>query len=40
MKGYYNGNYYMGYLPSTGEYFRFDSDSAYEEYYLENEEKD
>lgn len=38
MKGYYNEDYYMGYLPSIGRYFRFDTDDEYAEYYRENEE--
>lgn len=38
MKGYYNEDYYMGYLPSIGGYFRFDTDDEYAEYYRENEE--
>lgn len=38
MKGYYNDDCYMGYLPSNGEYFRFDTDDEYAEYYRDFEE--
>ena len=38
MKGYYNDDCYMGYLPSVGEYLRFDTDDEYAEYYRDFEE--
>lgn len=38
MKGYWSGYDYMGYLPSDGEYHKFENEGAYKEYYRENEE--
>lgn len=29
MKGYYISNAYMGYIPSVGKYWQFESETAY-----------
>ena len=38
MKGYWICGDYMGYLPSEGEYCRFDTEEEYVSYYREFEE--
>lgn len=34
-KGYYNGFAYMGYIPSVGKYWQFESETAYRKYLKE-----
>lgn len=35
MKGYYISNAYMGYIPSVGKYWQFESENAYKNYLIE-----
>ena len=35
MKGYYTNYVYMGYIPSIGKYWQFESETAYIEYIRE-----
>lgn len=35
MKGYYNGYAYMGYIPSLGKYWQFESETEYKEFLAE-----
>lgn len=35
MKGYYISNAYMGYVPSIGKYWQFESETAYRSYLIE-----
>lgn len=35
MKGYYTSNSYMGYIPSVGKYWQFESETAYKNYLIE-----
>ena len=39
MKGYYNDDCYMGYLPSEGKYDKFETEDEYTSYYREFEEE-
>lgn len=34
-KGYWNGSSYIGFIPSLGKYWQFESETAYEEYLEE-----
>ena len=35
MKGYYINSSYMGYIPSIGKYWQFESEAAYRDYIKE-----
>ena len=35
MKGYYTNSAYMGYIPSVGKYWQFESETAYRNYMKE-----
>ena len=35
MKGYYTNSAYMGYIPSIGKYWQFESETAYRDYMRE-----
>lgn len=35
MKGFYNGFAYMGFIPSIGKYWQFESESEYRNYLRE-----
>ena len=35
MKGYYANSVYMGYIPSIGKYWQFESETAYRNYIKE-----
>ena len=35
IKGYYTNNVYMGFIPSVGKYWQFESETAYREYLEE-----
>ena len=35
MKGYYTNSAYMGYIPSIGKYWQFESENAYIDYMKE-----
>ena len=37
MKGYPKGSYYYGWIPSENKYIKFETESAYEEYFIEFE---
>jgi hypothetical protein len=39
MKGYYTNGVYFGYIPSTGKYMQFETESAYVEFLRETEEQ-
>ena len=35
MKGYYTNSAYMGYIPSVGKYWQFESEAAYKNFLRE-----
>ena len=35
VKGYYTNSVYMGYIPSIGKYWQFESETAYRNYMKE-----
>lgn len=35
MKGYYVDSVYMGFIPSVGKYWQFESEAAYKNYLIE-----
>ena len=35
MKGYYTANAYMGFVPSVGKYWQFESEAAYKNFLSE-----
>ena len=35
IKGYYTNNVYMGFIPSVGKYWQFESETAYRNYMKE-----
>lgn len=39
MKGYYINSVYMGYIPSIGKYWQFESETAYIEFMKERGEE-